>query len=96
MRVRWLQHVSFEGPTRIGDWFRSRGIELIGHRLFDGDQLPEPSDTDFLVVPGGNCADELSPPGPTVQTGDEILARTPDAMEEAGRQMDRVLSYLCR
>ena len=53
MRIRYLQHVPFEGPGAIASWAQSRGHALAGTFLSQGDPLPRPQDFDQLVVLGG-------------------------------------------
>ncbi|WP_101296441.1 type 1 glutamine amidotransferase [Halegenticoccus soli] len=53
LRVRCVQHVSFEGPGTIERWAVDRGHELTRTRLFDGDSLPSVADFDWLIVLGG-------------------------------------------
>src|SRR5580704_12602985 len=49
-----LQHVSMEGPGRIGDVARDLGLGVVVHRLFDGAPVPRSLATgDILVVMGG-------------------------------------------
>jgi len=53
MRIHYLQHVAFEGLGNIKDWAESRGHDLSGSRLFDG-QIPSDADAfDCLIVMGG-------------------------------------------
>jgi GMP synthase (glutamine-hydrolysing) len=53
MRVHVLQHVPFEGPAEIGDWFTRNGHVLTITRMYLGETLPAPDDFDFLVIMGG-------------------------------------------
>jgi GMP synthase-like glutamine amidotransferase len=53
MRVRYLQHVPFEGPGCITAWARDRGHELTGSHLYRGDPLPKADSADALIVMGG-------------------------------------------
>lgn len=52
--ARVLQHVDSEGPGRIADRCRQRGIDISVTRLFAGDRVPESCDDDtLLVIMGG-------------------------------------------
>ncbi|MDC7221890.1 MAG: type 1 glutamine amidotransferase [Spirochaetales bacterium] len=60
MKVTFIEHVPFEGPGSMADWFESKGFELAHCKLFEGDRLPLPEESDWLVVMGGpmGIADE--------------------------------------
>jgi GMP synthase-like glutamine amidotransferase len=53
MKVHFLQHVSFEGPAYLEDWFREQGEEIAISGLYRNDPLPNVEDADILVVLGG-------------------------------------------
>lgn len=53
MNVHVFQHVPFEGPAGLTEWFSEVGAEVRRVRLFDGEALPELAETDWLVVMGG-------------------------------------------
>jgi GMP synthase-like glutamine amidotransferase len=60
MRVRYLQHVPFEGVAAIGEWAADRGHRLEATELFrhqgGGGEIPafpDPAAFDLLVVMGG-------------------------------------------
>ncbi len=53
LRIRWLQHVAFEGLGSIEPWAVARGHTLGRTRLHAGDALPKPADFDWLIVMGG-------------------------------------------
>jgi GMP synthase-like glutamine amidotransferase len=53
MRLRYCQHVDFEGLGTIGLWAKDRGHDVAATRLFEGEALPSPDAYDFLVVMGG-------------------------------------------
>lgn len=53
MRLHYLQHVPFEDLARIEDWARDRGHEISRTLLFDGQELPELDEFDWLVIMGG-------------------------------------------
>jgi GMP synthase-like glutamine amidotransferase len=53
MRIHYLQHVPFEGPAYLFSAARLMGAELTHTLLFAGQEPPEPSSLDLLVVLGG-------------------------------------------
>jgi len=53
MRLRCLQHVSFEGPEEIAHWASERGHTLRITRLFRDEPLPAAEEFDWLIVMGG-------------------------------------------
>lgn len=53
MRVHYIQHVPFEGPGAISRWAERAGAVITGTKVYAGDPLPEPAETDLLVVLGG-------------------------------------------
>lgn len=53
MTVYCLQHVPFEGPGAIADWFCQKDTPLIPVPLYAGAPLPEPASVSGLVVMGG-------------------------------------------
>jgi GMP synthase-like glutamine amidotransferase len=53
MRVRYLQHVGFEGPAAVAEWADERGHGFDGVRVDEGEPFPDPERTDLLVVLGG-------------------------------------------
>lgn len=64
VRIRWLQHVPFEGPANIATWAEARGHEIEGVRLYDDEPLPYVDEFDWLVVMGGTmgAGDERAHP----------------------------------
>lgn len=52
-RLHYLQHVPFEGLGSIEPWARAAGLDIIGTKLFESVDFPEPADIDLLVVMGG-------------------------------------------
>jgi len=52
MRVVFLQHVAFEGPARLMNFFEPRHDVKICH-VYLGDPLPQLADFDWLVAMGG-------------------------------------------
>ncbi len=53
MRIRFLQHVAFEGPAALAGWAAGRGNPTATTALFDGEPLPPLDKFDWLVVLGG-------------------------------------------
>ena len=53
MRLRWLQHVPFEGLGCIKEWAEAQDAEISCTRLYAGDPLPDTEIFDWLVVMGG-------------------------------------------
>lgn len=53
MNIHWLQHVTFEGLGSIAHWVESRGHQLTCTKLFAGENLPDFSEVDLLIVMGG-------------------------------------------
>lgn len=53
LRIHYLQHVTFESPGYIQDWVETKGHQLTGTHLYQGDNLPAPADIDALIVLGG-------------------------------------------
>jgi GMP synthase-like glutamine amidotransferase len=52
-----LQHLEPEGPYRVADALKNRGVEVETRRVFAGDTVPEdPSEYDALVVMGGTMS----------------------------------------
>ena len=48
-----LQHVESEKAGFAGTWLKSRGYACERRRLYDGDELPDPREIDFLLILGG-------------------------------------------
>ena len=53
MRAHFLQHVPFEGLGSIQPWLVRAGYDISSTRWFESHRLPEPGQTDFLIVLGG-------------------------------------------
>lgn len=53
MRVHCIQHVPFEGPGFIAEWFSARGTGMKYWKLYERNAFPDPGDVDFLLVMGG-------------------------------------------
>lgn len=52
MRIRYIQHVPFEGIGAIREWASARGHEIAGTLMFTED-FPHPGEFEMLVVMGG-------------------------------------------
>jgi GMP synthase-like glutamine amidotransferase len=52
-RIRWFQHVPFEGLGTIESWLVARGGPPTVTRFYAGDPVPKTSDFDRLIVMGG-------------------------------------------
>ncbi len=60
-RLHYLQHVFFEDMGSIAEWALARKMDIRRTRLWEGEDLPDPCDFDWLVVLGGPMnADEES------------------------------------
>lgn len=53
MQVHYLQHVPFEALGSMEDMLREAGHKIGRSRLFAGDPLPRPDETELLIVMGG-------------------------------------------
>ncbi len=53
MQLHIVMHEHFEAPAAIETWAQQRGHALTYTRLYQGDQLPQRADCDFLIVMGG-------------------------------------------
>ncbi len=53
LRIRVLQHVSFEGPGTIAIWAQQNNHVLSFTRLYNAETLPSHTDYDWLIVMGG-------------------------------------------
>jgi GMP synthase-like glutamine amidotransferase len=53
MIVQVFQHVPFEGPAGLADWFHAVGAELQTVRLYDNEAPVDLGETDWLVIMGG-------------------------------------------
>lgn len=53
MKIRWFQHVPFEGLGSIKSWTEANGHELACTRLYAGETPPAPETYDWLIVMGG-------------------------------------------
>ena len=54
MNVHSLEHQSYEGPGKIGDWATSRGHTLARTALYAGETPPALAEFDLLVIMGGS------------------------------------------
>ncbi len=53
LRIHVLQHVPFEGPAMITHWAKNHGHQLTCSKLYQGGNLPEQRDFDWLIIMGG-------------------------------------------
>lgn len=54
MRIQIVMHENFEAPAAIETWAKKNNHELKYSRVYQGDKLPETTDSfDFLVIMGG-------------------------------------------
>jgi len=53
MNIQCFTHVPFEGPAVIADWAKAKGHELSLSRFHEGEDPPDPGNTDMLVIMGG-------------------------------------------
>ena len=53
MKIRWFQHVPFEGLERIEHWAKDRRYDIHPTRLYQRDPWPDTEDLDWLIVMGG-------------------------------------------
>jgi len=53
MRLHYLTHVPFEKLGTMEDWLHERGDRITATRLYHGENLPDVSDLDALIVMGG-------------------------------------------
>lgn len=53
LRIRCLQHVSFEEPAYVLDWAAARNHQVDTTRLYEKQSLPTLDELDVLVVMGG-------------------------------------------
>jgi GMP synthase (glutamine-hydrolysing) len=53
MRIKYLQHESFEGPGYIADWAQTNNHTIEGVMLYKNEALPSSDSFDLLVVMGG-------------------------------------------
>jgi GMP synthase (glutamine-hydrolysing) len=53
MKLHYLQHVNYEEPGCITDWASNRKFKISSTHLYNGDELPESNEFDWLIVMGG-------------------------------------------
>jgi GMP synthase (glutamine-hydrolysing) len=53
MNIHYFQHVPYEGPANLEAWARKSGHATTITRLFRGEDFPDPSTVDWLIVLGG-------------------------------------------
>lgn len=54
MRIHSLEHEPFEGLANIEVWAKNRGHSISRTLLFNGEELPDITDIDWLVIMGGS------------------------------------------
>ncbi|MBU4076144.1 MAG: type 1 glutamine amidotransferase [Euryarchaeota archaeon] len=54
MRIHSLEHEPFEGLANIEIWAKNRGHIISRTLLFNGEELPDITDIDWLVIMGGS------------------------------------------
>lgn len=64
LRIHYFQHVAHEGIGSIEEWIKTEGHSITATRFFNGEQLPELNDLDWLIIMGGpmNVNDEKDYP----------------------------------
>ena len=73
MHVHYIQHVPFEGPGAISGWAERAGATVTGTKVYAGDSLPDPAETDLLVVLGGPMSVNDEAAYPWLRTEKEFL-----------------------
>jgi GMP synthase (glutamine-hydrolysing) len=53
LRIHYFQHVAYEGIGSIEGWIKTEGHSMTATRFFNGEQLPELNDLDWLIIMGG-------------------------------------------
>ena len=53
LKIHCFMHVPFEGPGKILDWIGKHGHSVGYTRFWEGEDLPDASQTDLLVIMGG-------------------------------------------
>jgi GMP synthase-like glutamine amidotransferase len=53
MKLRYVQHVPFEGPANIQGWAENQGWQISGTHVYRQEKLPGPDEFDWLVIMGG-------------------------------------------
>ncbi len=53
LRIKYLQHVPFEGPAYIARWADQHGHSISPVKLYSSDNLPAHNTYDWLVIMGG-------------------------------------------
>ncbi len=54
MRIHSLEHEPFEGLANIEVWAKNRGHSISRTLLFNGEEIPDITDIDWLVIMGGS------------------------------------------
>lgn len=53
MRIHYLQHVEFEDPAGMLDYFKDRDFVVSSTKLFLNQEFPSPDSFDLLIIMGG-------------------------------------------
>ncbi len=53
MRIHCILHAAFEGPAAIKDWAQAKGLAMTTTSAYAGEQLPNTTEFDLLVIMGG-------------------------------------------
>ncbi len=56
LKIQYFQHVPYEGPGYISDWAVKNGHQMTGTKLYEGQELPDVNDLDWLVIMGGSMS----------------------------------------
>ncbi|MEZ5690452.1 MAG: type 1 glutamine amidotransferase [Rickettsiales bacterium] len=56
MKIHYFQHVDFEEPALINTWAEQQEHRLSYTKLYNGEQLPDISEYDALVIMGGSMS----------------------------------------
>lgn len=53
MQIQLIQHAPFENPGAIMSWAIERGYQINSTHTYKGEQLPDLTEIDFLIIMGG-------------------------------------------
>jgi GMP synthase-like glutamine amidotransferase len=74
-RLHSLQHVSFEDIGSIAEWALGRKMDIRRTKLWEGEELPDLGDFDWLVVLGGPMNADEESHYPWMQAEKELILR---------------------
>jgi len=74
MRIRYVQHVDYEGLGHLEPWLLARGHEIAVTRAWEG-SFPGPDEFDALVILGGPMGVCDAPQTPWMQAEQDLLRR---------------------